>query len=414
MRSDGLRNVLGTVVIAACCLVAAGQPGGGPPPALVYVDTVRLERVESRREVTGELRAMQRSVLASEVDGLVEWIGVRGGEHAEQGRVIARLDDTRARLDLDRALAVVDARRAIIEERKAQLANARRELARQEDALQKGALTERELDEARTLVASAAARVEQARADLGDAEAQLGLARERLEDMIIEAPYSATVVQRMTEVGQWVSEGDPIAEVVAIDKLEAWLDVPERFIRFLRSPSGESAMVDIRFDALGGETVTAPITSVVPAADPLSRLFPVRVVLDNQSGVLKPGMSLRGIVPTGETVEATTLSRDAVLRNDAGTYCYAAINGSAVLVPVEVVYAVGDRLVVRADRLTPGMRVIVEGNQRVFPGQPLQIMEGDGADDAPPTPDDIPVPGPAPEDVPGPNDRADRASRGEG
>ena len=45
--------------------------------------------------------------------------------------------------------------------------------------------------------------------------------------------------------------------------------------------------------------------------------------------------------------------------------------GVAAVAPVQVEFAAGDRMVIREGALRPGMRVVVEGNERIFPGQPL-------------------------------------------
>lgn len=85
-------------------------------------------------------------------------------------------------------------------------------------------------------------------------------------------------------------------------------------------------------------------------------------------------MTVVGLVPTGEPKEAMTISKDAVLRNETGNFVYFDGGGVAAIAPIRVEYAVGDRVVVQSDVLRPGMQVIVEGNERLFPSQPLMIQ----------------------------------------
>ena len=355
--------------------VLAQPPGGGPPPALVTLGEARLEEIEQVREVTGELRAARRSVLASEEEGRVVAVLVEPGDAVEEGQPLARLEDTHARLELERARATLATRGAAVHEMEEAVAKSRRDLELRQRPYQAEALTETEIADARTAVAAAEARLEQARAELAWAEADVGRAQKRLADMVVEAPFRSRVVIKRTEVGQWLTRGGPVVELIQLDSVDAWLDVPERFIAALGRPG---AMVQLRVTATG-EVRTAAVAGIVPEADPLSRLFPVRVRLENRDEALKAGMGVVGLVPAGEKRATLTVPKDAILRNDAGAYVYANLGGTAQIVRVEPLFGAGDRLALRSERLAPGMQVVVEGNERLFPGQPLIPAGGPGA-----------------------------------
>jgi multidrug efflux pump subunit AcrA (membrane-fusion protein) len=205
--------ILTTARAGACLGILATLLGGaaarGQPPAWVVVDPARLESVEQWREVTGELRAVRRSLLAAQEEGLVVDL--------LRQEVIARLHDVRAVLDVERAAADAEARKALVVQREADAEKMGRDLSRIEEMVSRGAGNERERDNARTDQKTAAARLDQARAELAAAEAQLGLARQRLADLTIEAPFGGVVVSRRTDVGQWLQRGDAVVEIVALD-----------------------------------------------------------------------------------------------------------------------------------------------------------------------------------------------------
>lgn len=371
--------------LAAASLLTA--PALAQHGAMVAVDEARQETVEQWRQVTGNLRALQRTLLAAEEEGLVVALAKREGDPVAAGEVVAKLDDKRAAIDVQRARAAVSAARAVLAQRRADAERAQRDLARVEGLIARGSAAEAELDERRTLAQTAAAAVEEAQADLAEAETALALSEERLEDMTIEAPFAGRVVQRRTEVGQWLQRGDAIVEVVDLDNIEAWLDVPERFIDRL---SSADAVVQVRVPALG-ETFQAPVTSIIPDADPVSRLFPVRVRLENAKGRLRPGMSAVGLVPTGTPAPTLTVPKDAILRDDAGEFLYMNAGGTAAVARVETLFATGPgRVAVRSATLQPGAQVVIEGNERLFPGQPLMIVRDAAA--GPASPSSAPAP----------------------
>ncbi|MEQ8845713.1 MAG: efflux RND transporter periplasmic adaptor subunit [Phycisphaerales bacterium] len=345
------------------------------PPASVRVDEARSEPLETWRESTGQIRAARRSVLAAEEEGLVAEVLVREGERVEAGQVVARLDDVRAALELRRAQAVLAASKAVVSEREALLENAQRDLERVQETFDRGGGNEREIDTARTGVSAARARLEAAKADVVLNEVLVDLAQTRVEDMTIRAPFSGRIVRRIAEAGQWVGLGDSLAEVVSLDTVEAWVDVPERLIDRLAREDGR---VRVRVPATGLE-IEADSYTIVPDADPRSRLFPVRIVLSNDEERFRPGMSVQGLTPTGVTEPTLTVHKDAMLRDDAGEFVYFAAPGpeggfQAIPARVTRLFAAGDRVAIRAGALPPGAMVVVEGNERMFPTQPLNIL----------------------------------------
>lgn len=370
----GARMRLNRVVAVASALVlnasAWAQSGGGPPPAMVRVEPVRLETVERLREVTGELRAVRMSRVASEESGLVVEMTAEVGDRVEEGQVIARLQDELVRYEVERREAQTVSAEALVQEREAQVEKAERDVKRLEDLQRQQGASQTEIDDGRTRLKEWQARLAQAKADLLSARAEEATAKQRLSDMKILAPFAGSVTAKLVEIGHWASEGDTVIELVEYDRVDAYLDVPERFVRALTPGETE---IELRLPALG-TSVTDRVDIIVAAGDRLARTFPVRVRLKNEEGDLRPGMSVVGLVPTGEPMEAMTVSKDAVLRNDAGPFVYFDGGGAAAIAPVETVFAVGERYVIRSPMLKPGMSVIVEGNERVFPGQPLNIL----------------------------------------
>ncbi len=360
---------------AATAQSGGGGGGGGPPPQLVKVDTIRLEKVEQRREVTGEVRAVRRSSVASEEAGLVTALLVDVGDQVEKGRPLARLHDRLRALEVEQRQAEVMSRRAQVEEERARLDKARRDLRRLESLASKAGASQNEVDDAATGTREAEARLARTEADLSQAEAEERWASQRLADMEILAPFSGRVIAKGTEVGQWLREGDTVVELVALDEVDVVLDVPERFLGALTASGAE---VELRLPALK-ESLRAGAFTIVAQGDRLARTFPVRVRLKNPDERLRPGMSAVGLAPTGTPMEALTAHKDAVMRNDAGSFVWFDAGGRAQVAPVELLFAVGDRVVVRSPTLKAGMRVLIEGNERVFPGQSIEVMGEEAA-----------------------------------
>lgn len=375
-----LRAVTAAALPLIFASLAIAQSPSGPPAARVALDAARLERVDARREVRGELRATRRSLVASEEPGRVVELLVREGDAVEEGQVLAKLDSTIRALEVDRAASAVKSAEAQLEERRAFLEKAQRDAQRAASLLERASASQNEVDDKNSIERQAAARVAQSEADLKSATIDESRLRERLSKMIIHAPFAGAVVSLGVEVGEWVTDGDPVVEVVETSEIEAWLSVSQQFIGAIRL--AERRPVQVRIEATG-EVVEAPIAAVVPSADEGSRMFPVRVRLPNPEGRLRPGMSVVGFAPTGHQEETLTLSKDAVLRDDAGQYVYFSAGGVAAVARIETLFAVGDRVAVRAPALKDGSLIVVEGNERLFPGQPLVAPQPAAESDPP-------------------------------
>jgi len=373
MRSVMRKTLL---VVAAVASSAAAQPA-----QLAVVDAARTESMTQLREVTGEIRSLRRTRLAAQVEGFVIELDLDEGDAVSAGQVVARLDATTAELDVAQAEADAEAARGVVAEAEALLARAKRDLERVEEAQRRGSTSASELDDSETTVRTREAVLMQERARLASVEADLGRKQKALRDKSIVAPFAGRVVAKSAEVGEWLSMGDTVLEILSTTELEARIDVPERFVRFL---ADGSAPIGLSVRALGaGENATGTLIGVVPLADELSRLFPVRLSVPNERGLLKPGMSLTAYVPTGEQTPTLTVSKDAVLRDDAGEYVYMAVpksdeknpavNGQAIPARITSLYAVGDRVAIRPGQVQEGTLVLVEGNERVYPTQALII-----------------------------------------
>lgn len=360
---------IGVLVLAA----AASLAGAQAPPANVRLDAVVEEIVAQQREATGQIVTLRRSAVATQEAGLVIELDLEPGDAVEKDQVLARLDDARASLEVVRWEARIAADRALVEQRKAELARFERDLARIDELAARASAGQSELDRARTDVESQRAQLAEATATVRVSESELALARRRMEDMTIRAPFAGRVVSKQTEAGQWVSQGSSVVTIISLNELEARADIPERSVGALQRGGGT---LEVFVPALGRRLV-GELIEIVPEADSLSRLFPIRISVKDPEGLLRPGMSLTATVPTGESGPALTISEDAILRNQAGEFVYFDAGGTAQVAPITRLFSTGSRIAVRSPALRAGSLLVVEGNERMFPTQLLNVLNAD-------------------------------------
>ena len=207
----------------------------------------------------------------------------------------------------------------------------------------------------------------------------------RLEDVrkkyTIRAPFNGYVTVKHTEVGAWVSRGDPVAEIVQLDPIEIRVAVPETYITHVRI--GNDAQV--RLESAAEAVIIGKVTRIVPLADRRSRTFPVIIRLANpqQEGqhLLKAGMLAHVTIGVGKEQTALMVSKDSLVLNGRSTSIVVvdeggANQGVARVVAVNLGVAIGSRIQVidPTNSLREGQSVVTRGNERLRDKQPVEIV----------------------------------------
>ena len=403
---SGARNIV-ILALAVLAVVAAyvaikvmreapvaggGGPGGGPmamPPAAVYVQSVGRETTQAEAIVTGELRAVSQADIAAREPGAVMEVLVDEGSAVAKGDVIAKLDDRRIKAQLDEAKAALKSAKSMARQREAELARAKRDSEMKRGLLERKAVSESDVLDADRTLAVAGAQSDVARDGIAEAESRIRFLEAQLADLTIRASLDGVIVSRRIEPGEWAAAGAVVASLVTVDPIEAWLRVPSRHLDDLR---GNGRGFRVRRSATG-ELLKPASVKLIPDVDPNSQLFTVVATLPNDERRLAPGESVTGIVPVGKRSAHWLFPTDALIRSAAGDFVYvvqpSAEEGgmpSGGRTMVDIAFERGGNVyVAESGTFADGDQVIVEGNERLMPGQGLMIQSR-GESAAPPAP----------------------------
>lgn len=353
---------------AALAALALAAPAAAQDAAVVGVDSVQLEPVDQTSTAIGRFVTLNEAVVPALLPSHITRIAVEVGDHVGAGDTLAVLDIDRLGLEVQRAEAALAAARA-------RAGAAARRLERAEALRESSAFSEAHLDDARGEADAAAA---QARA----AEAALDLARTDLRQGTVRAPFAGVVEVRHADLGESVQPGTPVATLVSDLALEIEADVPSRRVPAL-APGSE-----IDATLADGGALRARVRAVGAVENPRTRTRRVRFVPAIPAGRPRPavGESVEVHVPIAAAGRVPTVSKDAILQRQGISLVYAVVDGAAEIRPVELGDAVGDRFIVLAG-VAAGETVVVRGNERLRPGQPVVVgpPPGGGAA-APPEP----------------------------
>ena len=425
------------VLLPIACLLAAQTDcfAQGQGPATVVVGKV-IEREEAAGQTfVGTLEPRRRSTVGSAVDGRVDEYPVNDGQWVKKGDVVAELLKETMKIEVRNARAELAFRQAELDEHKngsqeEDIAQARAKMAsskalwdyskarhtRSEGLFQRGTgIAQEDMDASfsnltaaeQNHVAMKAAydfvknwprpeKLAQSQARFDAQQEMVNQLEDRLSKYTIRAPFDGYVVEKHTEVGAWINRGDKIVEVIAIDPIEVAVAVPETAIANLQEALAEAetggAMLQavVKVDSLGAELFGGSVERIVPQADVRSRTFPVKVLMDNprigKSHKFKSGMICHVNLPVGKPQRMTLVPKDAIVLGGQTPRVIVAEKGEDPMtkkeitvgkaVPVEIGAAFGNLIQVTGS-LKAGMSIVTRGNERLFPGQALNIIAGE-------------------------------------
>ena len=345
---------LAGLVCALMHPVLLRSQGPERPPSPVRYTEARRHQVRETVVLPGTIEAPTRSLVAGEVAGMVIEFLAREGDSIEQGQPLARLRT--ATLEIQR-----DGVQAQLREAQARLQQAEAHLERARELLEGGVIPRDQFDDRFFDVDAWKGRVEQFHANIARIN-------EDIARSTILAPFAGVVAAERTEVGQWLAVGAPVVEILSVTELEVRVEVPERYFRSLRRGIGTTVVLD----SLPGTAIPGVIQTILPAADPQARTFPLKVSIPNPNGRIGVGMLAQVSFPLGQSVQATIVPKDALVRRGPQEFVYL-INGEGTVdpLPVERGQAVGSWVEVRGP-VQPGMKVVTRGNERLRPGQSVQ------------------------------------------
>ncbi|MDP0498555.1 MAG: efflux RND transporter periplasmic adaptor subunit [Verrucomicrobiota bacterium JB022] len=368
-----MKHLQALLPLATATTLALLPTQGWAQSATVLAAPIRQVPLQPHDYVTGSLRAVARAELAARESAAVDAILVNEGDTVEQGAVIARLDGRRLQALLAEQKALRSTTDSLIAQREAELDRARQDFETKRTLRERDAISQSEFLDAQREFRVAETRLNSAKVSLQEVDSRIEHLDVRLSDLTVRAPFAGRVVARHVELGEWVTPGESIATLVSTGKIEAWLTVPERFAADV-SAHAQEISVQVRGLQLD---VDSESVVVVPEVHPRARTFNVVVELDDPQGRLSPGMSVTAWIPTGERRPYFAVDVDSVIRSQESTYIYVVDAGGegsqATRKEVKVLFTEGKWLAIEGEGLKAGQLVVVEGNERLLPGQPVVV-----------------------------------------
>jgi HlyD family secretion protein len=270
-------GALALALFSAACSTADSAPA----PAFQTAEASRGD-LRITAEATGTVEPIRTVEVKSLAGGEILALNVDVGDQVQPGDLLARVDPRDVQNAFNQAQADLEVAQARLEISRAQL-------TRNEELLNAGVITQQEFEAASLDFATA-------QSNLVKAQTNFDLAEIRLNDVTIRSPLAGTILTRTVEEGtviqsasQNVSGGTTLFTMAALEAMRVRTMVDETDMGDLRS----GMVANVTVEAYPGRIFSGTVEKIEPQAETIQNvtMFPVIVLLDNSSGLLKSGMN---------------------------------------------------------------------------------------------------------------------------
>jgi membrane fusion protein (multidrug efflux system) len=251
-----------------------------PPPEAVTTIVAQQEQWPSTLNAIGTLAPVQGVTVSADLPGTIDRVAFESGNPVRAGDILVQLDTRQERAQL----AAVEAQR---------------DLARLNFDRMQGLLKEKVISQAEN---------DRATADIRQTEARVGEIRAAIDRKTIRAPFSGVAGIRQVNVGQYLSNGNPIVSLQALNPIYVNFGVPQQ----VGSQMREGHVVRITADEVAGVEFEGRITAIDNVVDQTTRNIQVQATLANPGSRLHPGMFVQVEVALGPARSVVSLPASAI------------------------------------------------------------------------------------------------------
>jgi RND family efflux transporter MFP subunit len=390
-----LLPLLWILFLSGCSRTNSSTPAPAPA-AVVAVQALQVEASSVQRtvEFVGTLEGEREVTVSSEVAGRVLTIKADLGDRVQPGQVLAEIDSRELVLAVERQQAALQqtlaslglskegdpmpdpASTSVVRRAAADLADARVNYERAQSLVAKNVVAKQVYDSAEARYKGAEANYTSALegvrnliAQVENLRVQLALARKKVADASVRAPFGGTIRARMVEMGQYVKEQGSIVSITDTNPLKMRAGIPEQWFPYVTV----GARIEFRVEAYP-EKFPGRVSRISRSIDPQSRTFAIEAEVDNTAERLRPGLFARAELLTSRTESVLRVPASAVISYYGVQKIYAIENSQIV----EKVVKLGDRfgdVIEVTEGLTSGAWIATTQLTKIQQGSRVEVRK---------------------------------------
>lgn len=366
--------IIGVVLLVALIAFRVASKKDKDVVAQERLQPVAVTAVVSRPfgeelSVAGTVSAFTEAKLAPKVTGRVVSVSASVGQRVSQGQVLLTIDQSDYQTALRVAEANLSSARASSIKAETDYENAKINYDRTEQLFSQGAVSKSQLEEAKGTYAAAETGYKANQALISQYQASLDKAQADFDNTVVRAPFAGVVAQRLTELGEMVSQQTPVFTLIQDKPLLVKVNLAESTVTLVTLRQKVEIYV-----AATGKSYQGTVTAIAPQADQTTRAFYAEITLDNPGEEVKPGMVADLRLTTKMVEKALVVPTDCILEEDSGPGIFVVENNVAHHRKV-VAGMVGQGYTEIVSGLNEGEMVVVKGNHLLVDGMGVKVEE---------------------------------------
>lgn len=370
-KKQTIYAIVGVLIIIGLYLYLTREKETIPEAPIVSIMPVQKQDVEIYGEYVGRIRAQQFVEVRARVEGFLEKMLFEEGTYVKRNQVLFVINQDQYRAKADRV-------RAQLKKDEAQARKAERDLERIRPLYEQNAASQLDLDNAVAAYESAVASVGMSKADLDQAELELGYT-------IVRSPISGHISERHVDLGTLVGTSGKSLLATIVKSDTVLVDFSMTALDYLKSKE-RNVMIGQQVENRSWQptvTITLPDNSVYdhkglvdfaePQVNPKTGTFSVRAEMANPDHVLLPGQFTKVKLLLDVRENATVVPQKALIIEKGGAYIYVMRRDSTVEKRfIEMGPEFQNNIVVERG-LAPGEQIVCEGYNKLKPGIKIRV-----------------------------------------
>ncbi|SEA74342.1 membrane fusion protein, multidrug efflux system [Desulfuromusa kysingii] len=193
----------------------------------------------------------------------------------------------------------------------------------------------------------------------------------QLQKSFPQAPVNGTIDRIYVDRGEYVSPGMPLLQLVQVDQLKVIADIPEKDVQFLHI-GDQVQIIAASIEPSSASPFIGVIEHIAITANPTTRTYRTKIIIDNRSAKLRPGMIVRAKFVRQQLQQVISVPLFAVIDREGEKFVYINDNGRAKKTAVVIGRSIGQRIVIE-DGLEVNQSLIVAGQQLLIDGNKVEV-----------------------------------------
>ena len=333
---------------------------------LVEVDMVRMEKLNQKISIIGNLRSKKITNIMAAVSGQIDNVYLEEGDLVKKGQLLAKIDYKNYKYLLDIALSNEEKANSNYEIAKFETLNNKLDLDRMTALKKSSAFNKSKFDKLKNMDAILQSKESIALSEIKINKNRKNIAYLNLKKSEVRANYDGIVEEKFVEVGEFVSTGNRMFQLLSKNKLEAVAEVPS-FRTFNLNPGDK-----VSFSTTDKLNLDGFIRAIGKKENLKTRTVKLFLDFDNTQISIKRNLiideNVNILLPISSNNTAITIHKDAILKREGLSLAYLVKDNKVEIRPLKLGEAVGNRFIV-----TSGVKendvVVIKGNERLRPGQ---------------------------------------------